>query len=235
MSDALHSLEDRRILITGGGSGLGRATADAVAAAGGLPIVLDRELSSAGQYRGYRVDVTDRPALEQAVGQAAEAVGGLDAVVTAAGLDRPGELRELSAETWERVVAVNLIGTVSTVRAALPYLLASHGRVVTIASTLALRGAAGATAYCASKFGVRGFSHALAAELAGRAGVTTVIPGGMKTAFFAGRTEQYLPQDDSRLNDPARVADVIVHALSQPAGVEVREVLIANELEDSWP
>lgn len=229
------SMESRRVVITGGGSGLGLACAMAISRAGGTPVVLDKDISDAGDYRAQQVDVTDRAAVEQAIVAVAEELGGLDAIVTAAGMDIPGELDEISAGQWETVLGVNLLGTVSAVRAALPYLKKSHGRVVTISSTLALRGAAGATAYSASKFGVRGFSQALAAETAGRVGVTNLIPGGMKTKFFSGRTEQYMPHDDSRLNEPARVAEAIVFALTQPSNVEVREMLIAHEGEDSWP
>ena len=156
-------------------------------------------------------------------------------MVTAAGIDRCGKLEDVAADEWERVIGVNLMGTVSVVRAALPYLKASRGRVVTIASTLGKRALPEATAYCASKFGVVGFSHSLAAETGGEIGVTTMIPGGMKTRFFDDRAEQYKPQDDSRLNDPANVAQAILFVLSQPAGCEVREMLICHEEEGSWP
>ncbi|GAA4284437.1 SDR family oxidoreductase [Brevibacterium daeguense] len=229
------NMDSRRVVITGGGSGLGLACAEAVSRAGGTPVVLDKDISNAGAYRAHELDVTDRAAVQRTITDVAEDLGGLDAIVTAAGMDTPGELDEISAEQWEQVLAVNLLGTVSAVRAALPYLKESHGRVVTVSSTLALKGASGATAYSASKFGVRGFSQALAAETAGTVGVTNLIPGGMKTKFFDGRTEQYKPQDDSRLNEPARVAEAIVFALTQPQNVEVREMLIAHEGEDSWP
>lgn len=223
-----------RVLITGGSSGLGAAVAKAVAEAGGTPVVLDIQAPAEAQAQYYEVDVTDRSAVEHAVEQAA-ADGGLDAVVTAAGIDRCGKLDEVPADQWELVLGVNLLGTVSTARAALPHLEKSHGRLVTIASTLALRGVSDATAYCASKFGVLGFSKALAAETAGRLGVTTIVPGGMDTHFFDDRTEQYRPADNSRLNDPSRVSGAILFALSQPRGCEVRELLICHEGEDSWP
>lgn len=224
-----------RVLITGGASGLGAAVATAVREAGGTPIVLDRDISSLGEVTGYQVDVADTAAVTAAVQRAAEEAGGLDAVVTAAGIDRCGRLEDVAVEDWELVVNVNLFGTVSTVRAALPALKASRGRIVTVASTLALKGVSDATAYCASKFGVLGFTQALAAELKGEVGVTQLIPGGMKTRFFDDRTEQYRPQDDSQLNDPANVANAVLFALSQPAGCEVRELFIAHAEEPSWP
>lgn len=224
-----------RVLVTGGASGLGAAVVEAVLTAGGTPVVLDRDISSVSGVKAFEVDVADRAAVEAAVREAAETVGGLDAVVTAAGIDRCGKLADVEATEWEKVIGVNLMGTVSVVRAALPYLKETHGRVVTVASTLGKRAVADATAYCASKFGVVGFSHALAAETGGQIGVTTMIPGGMKTHFFDDRTEQYKPQDDSRLNDPANTAQAILFALSQPKGCEVREMLVCHEEEGSWP
>lgn len=224
-----------RVLVTGGGSGLGAAVVQSVTAAGGTAVVLDQNISSVSAAKAIEVDVADRAAVEAAVRAAAESLGGLDAVVTAAGIDRCGRLEDVAAEEWEKVIGVNLLGTVSVVRAALPHLLDSHGRAVTVASSLGIKAVSDATAYCASKFGVIGFSRALAAETRGRMGVTTMIPSGMKTHFFDDRTEQYKPQDDSRLNDPMRVAEAILFALHQPRGCEIREMVICHEEEDSWP
>jgi NAD(P)-dependent dehydrogenase (short-subunit alcohol dehydrogenase family) len=156
-------------------------------------------------------------------------------VVTAAGVDTPGRLTDVPAQQWERVVAVNLLGTAAVIRAALPYLERAEGRIVTVASTLGLRAVSDATAYCASKFGVVGFTRALAAELAGRVGVTLLVPGGMATAFFDGRNEQYRPGPDARLNDPADVAEAVLFALRQPAGCAVRELVICPATESSYP
>ncbi|AMB38875.1 MULTISPECIES: SDR family oxidoreductase [Paenarthrobacter] len=224
-----------RVIVTGGGSGLGAAIVEAISNAGGTPVVFDRDVSNVSGVKALEVDVSNREAVEAAVKETAESLGGLDGVVTAAGIDRCGKLGDVAAEEWEKVIGVNLLGTVSTVRAALPYLKESKGRAITIASTLGLRALPDATAYCASKFGVIGFSRALAAETGGVIGVTTIIPGGMKTHFFDDRDEQYKPQDDSKLNDPANVAQAVVFAFSQPFGCEVRELLITPAEEGSWP
>ncbi|GAA2082643.1 hypothetical protein GCM10009780_20850 [Actinomadura alba] len=161
---------------------------------------------------------------------------GLDAVVTAAGIDACGMLGTVPADDWERVVRVNLLGTVAVVRAALPYLTAAgNGRVVTCASTLGLRAVSDATAYCAAKFGVVGFTRALAVETAGRIGVTLLVPGGMDTAFFDSRDEQYRPPPDAKLNRPEDVAAAVLFALVQPAGCELRELVICPSQESSWP
>jgi NAD(P)-dependent dehydrogenase (short-subunit alcohol dehydrogenase family) len=92
-----------------------------------------------------------------------------------------------------------------------------------------------ATAYCASKFGVVGFTRALAAETAGRVGVTLLVPGGMQTPFFDDRPEQYRPPADAKLNRPEDVAAAVLFALGQPPGCEVRELLVAPSTESSWP
>jgi len=220
-------------IVTGAASGLGRAIAAAVARGGGTPIGFD--LNEATGFDAVQVDLADTEASESATRLAIERHGGLDAVVTAAGTDACGPLDGVPSEAWNRVVAVNLLGTAAVVRAALPALIESRGRVVTIASTLAKRGFPDATAYCASKFGVVGFTQALAAETAGRVGVTLLSPGGMQTAFFDGREEKYKPPPDAKLASPEEVAEAVVFALGRPAGVELREALVCPSTESSWP
>jgi NAD(P)-dependent dehydrogenase (short-subunit alcohol dehydrogenase family) len=222
------------VLVTGGSSGLGAAVARAVELAGGTPVVLDR-VAPPFDVDHEIADLADRAGAEAAVGRILTRHTGLRGVVTAAGTDACGRLEDVPADDWERVVMVNLLGTVSVVRAALPALVANGGRVVTVASTLGLRALSDATAYCASKFGVVGFTRALAAETAGRVGVTLLIPGGMHTAFFDSREERYKPPADAKLNRPEDVADTVVFALRQPPGCELRELVVAPSLESSWP
>lgn len=223
------------ILITGGASGLGAATVEAVARQGGTPLVIDRN-EPASDVAFARADLADTEAVDAAVRTLAEKVDGqLHGVFTAAGTDACGKLDDIAVKDWERVIHVNLLGTAAVIRSALPYLKATGGRIVTCASTLGIKAVSDATAYCASKFGVVGFSRALAAELAGEVGVTMLIPGGMHTAFFDGRDEQYKPPPDAKLNRPEHVADSVVFALSQPAGCEVRELVVCASTESSWP
>lgn len=222
------------VFVTGGSSGLGAAVVAAVAEAGGRPAVIDLAPPPDGVPH-VLADLSDGRAAARAVEELVATVGPPDAIVTAAGTDACGPLAEVPADAWERVVAVNLLGTAAVVRAALPHLLERRGTVVTVASTLGLRAVGDATAYCASKFGVVGFTRALATELAGRVGVTLLVPGGMRTAFFDGRTEQYRPGPDAVLNDPADVAAVVLTALRQPPGCEVRELVVATSTEPSWP
>jgi NAD(P)-dependent dehydrogenase (short-subunit alcohol dehydrogenase family) len=233
---------DGPVLVTGGSSGLGAAVVAAVAKRGGRAVVLDRqpplsrlEDASVEDVQFVQVDLADPAAAQAAVEQAVQLVGPPSAVVTAAGTDACGKLDDVGFDAWLRVVQVNLVGTAAVVRAALPHLKATQGRVVTVASTLGIKAVSDATAYCASKFGVVGFTRALAAETAGEVGVTLLIPGGMTTHFFDDRTEQYKPGPDAVLNDPAHVAETILFALSQPARCELRELVVAVSTETSWP
>jgi NAD(P)-dependent dehydrogenase (short-subunit alcohol dehydrogenase family) len=222
------------VLVTGGSSGLGAAVVAAVAKTGGQPYVLDLVPPAEG-VPYLRCDLSDTRAAEEATRRLAEQAGGFDGLVTAAGIDVPGRLADVSSIDWERVVSVNLFATAAVIRAALPYLERSGGTIVTVASTLGVRAVSDATAYCASKFGVVGFTRALAAELAGVVGVTLLVPGGMRTGFFDDRSEQYKPGADAVLNDPANVAAAVMFALTQPPGCAVRELVVCADRETSYP
>lgn len=224
------------VVVTGGSSGLGAAVVAGVAAAGGLPVNLDRRAPEDGAPGEFeQVDLADSKDAEEAVRRVAERHAELRGVVTCAGVDVPGALTEVPTEVWERTVAVNLLGTAAVVRAALPTIERNGGRIVTVASTLGFRAFGDATAYCASKFGVVGFSRALQVELKGRVGVTTLVPGGMATGFFDGRDEQYKPGPDARLADPAHVAEAVLFALSTPPDVQLYELVVGPPTETSWP
>src|SRR3954453_3071445 len=122
---------------------------EAVEQEGGTAIVLDRQPPQNG-FAFQQVDLANARAAEEAVQRAAREAGGLDAVVAGAGTDACGDITDVDADAWDRVILVNLIGTAAVVRAALPHLEQSQGRVVTVASTLGLRALPAATAYCAS-------------------------------------------------------------------------------------
>ncbi|UMB67975.1 SDR family oxidoreductase [Mycobacterium paraterrae] len=223
------------VLIAGGASGLGAATVRAVRRHGGTPLVLDIVKPSDDVPYAW-ADLADTATVEEAVRELADSVGGrVDGVFTPAGVDSCGPLATVAAKDWERVLHVNLLGTAAVVRSALPFLKTTRGRLVTCASTLGIKAVSDATAYCASKFGVVGFTRALAAELAGQVGVTLLIPGGMETPFFDGRDAQYKPPPDAKLNNPENVAETVVFALSQPPGSEIREMVVCSSEESSWP
>jgi 2-dehydro-3-deoxy-L-rhamnonate dehydrogenase (NAD+) len=235
--NALLNAGARRVLVTGGASGLGAAVVELLSRRGDDVTVLDvRPLPPEVDARWIEVDLADGRAAESAVASARKLLGGpLDVVVAAAGIDACGPLSEVPGPLWERVIAVNLVGTAAVVRAAMPDLARDGARVVLVASTLGLRALPDATAYCASKFGLVGFARALAAETGGCPAVTCLMPGGMATPFFDGRPEQYRPGRDAALNDPVNVARAVAFAIDQPPGCEVRELLVCPAKESSWP
>ena len=168
----------RVAVITGAGSGIGRALAVRLAREGALLALLDRDGPAAEatarqcQDAGTRaraavVDVTDREALGTCAAAAVAEFGRIDLVCCAAGVMHTGTVLASAWDDTARVVRVNLLGTMGTVAAFLPPLLASGGgHVVLCSSGFGLLGAARYTAYCASKFAVRGFSEALRMEMA---------------------------------------------------------------------
>ena len=221
------------VIVTGGSAGLGAAMCRVLAKAGASVVSLDRRPSS--DVDTIEADLADSSAAAAATVDAVQRLGVADAVVCCAGTDVPGPFGAIERATWDRIVGVNLLGTAAVIRAALPSLEAGGGRVVTVASTLGHRVVSDATAYCASKFGVVGFTRALAAEYRGRVGVTLLTPGGMRTSFFDDRDDKYKPPADAVLADPEEVAQTILWTLSRPAGLEVKELAVMAPNEGSWP
>ncbi len=237
-------LAGRVALITGGGSGLGAATADVLAAAGmrivvgdvadGRGAVAKRIAADGRAASATHLDVTDPASAEAAVAHALEAFGRLDVLINNAGVDRTAAFEEMELEDWDRIIAVNLRGPVVMTRAALPALRDSGiGHVVNIASTAAKRAWENASAYHATKWGVLGLSHALHTECRTvGVKVTAIVAGGMRTPFLLDR---FPDLDPGLLQDPRNVADTIRFVLSQPAETVIPEVTVLPMRETSWP
>jgi NAD(P)-dependent dehydrogenase (short-subunit alcohol dehydrogenase family) len=180
-------LEERKILITGGASGIGRATASLFRREGAKVAVLDRPASPQDETF-VPVDVADAASVAQAVRTAEAALGGLDGVVNAAGIFSPAGLADTTAELFSRTLAVNLMGTFLVMQAAAPMLLASGpATIVNIGSGVGITPTGpGSTAYVASKGGVIAMSKALAMELAPTVRVNVVCPGMVETPMTQG-------------------------------------------------
>ena len=158
----------RRVLVTGGASGIGAACVDRFQMDGCRVAVLDRNAESVA-FGGAEVtiacDVTDEGALASAVEQAVSGLGGLDVVVAAAGIAGRGTVADTEPADWDRLLAVNLRGVYLTARATIPHLRAAGGgAIVNIASQLGLVAAANAAAYCASKGAVISLTRAMAID-----------------------------------------------------------------------
>jgi 3-dehydrosphinganine reductase len=167
----------RHAIITGGSSGIGRATAEALARRGMTVSLVARgrerldDAASAirtagGTARIAAVDVADRSAVVAALADLEAAGGPCDVLVTSAGIARPGYVQELDDDTYREQMEVNYFGTIHAVRAVLPTMMDRRaGSIVTVSSAAGLVGIFGYTAYTPTKFAVRGFSESLRAEL----------------------------------------------------------------------
>jgi len=242
-------LSGRVALVTGAASGLGQATARALARAGCAVACVDLNAAGAEQTAAelrsdgatcaaLPCDVSDAEAVFATVGVAAERLGRLDIVVCCAAIDHTLSVDELTVEQWDKVIGVNLRGPFLLAKAAMPIMRRQRwGYIVNIASTAATRAWANAAPYHASKWGLVGFGRGLGVE--GRPDnirVTTIIPGGMRTHFFDRFVEQGIPMPDERnLQDPADVADAIVFVLSRPEHSVVQELIVTPPTEPSWP
>ena len=176
-------LAGRRILITGGASGIGRATAALFAAQGARVAVLDRVRGES--EISVLADVSDDASVTRAVGEAVLALGGLDGVVLNAGIDLIASVEAMKAEAWRRIMDVNLTGAFLVTQAALPAMKReATGSIVAVASGAALRPLLHRTAYCASKAALVMFAKTLSMEVAPKIRVNAVCPGAVETPLF---------------------------------------------------
>jgi NAD(P)-dependent dehydrogenase (short-subunit alcohol dehydrogenase family) len=187
--------------VTGGGSGIGRATATRAAREGAAVAVVDLHAEHAeetasmiggagGRAAAYPCDVGDETAVSAAVGAAASELGRLTGVVTAAGIFHGPDLQpahQVSVDDFVTVLRVNLVGTFAVIKHALPHLIDGGGAIVTIASTAAIRGHGLGAGYTASKGGVDALTRLLAVQY-GKHGVRAncICPGGVDTPMTAG-------------------------------------------------
>lgn len=195
----LHSrrLQGRRILITGGASGIGHATAELFVKEGARVALLDREQSDvravAAAIGALAVvaDVTDGAGVRRVVERAAAELSGLDGLVNAAGVAGGQTLSETDEAQWRRVLDVNLTGPMLVTQAALTFLQAnSSATIVNVASGIALRPFAGQGAYAASKAGLLAWTKVLAQELAPTIRVNATCPGPTDTPLMRANVPQ---------------------------------------------
>ncbi|MFF0317564.1 SDR family NAD(P)-dependent oxidoreductase [Micromonospora sp. NPDC005252] len=226
-------------LVTGGASGIGRATAVELRERGARVAVLDLDPSGLPEgIAGIAADVSSRPSVQQAVAAAADALGGIDVVVNNAGIGATGTVADQTDDEWHHVLDVNVVGMARVVSAALPWLRRSeHASVVNLSSIAALNGLPGRALYSASKGAVLSLTLAMATDHV-REGIrfNCVCPGTADTPWVgrllaqaddpaAERLALQARQPIGRLVTPQEVANAIVYLASPLAASTTGTVL----------
>ncbi|MBF6556801.1 MAG: SDR family oxidoreductase [Acidimicrobiales bacterium] len=225
-------LDGQRAVVTGGASGIGRASARRMAEEGAAVAVVDvnveaaREVAEEIDGTAYAADVTDPEGLRAAVDAAAGAMGGITIMFNNAGIGGLSPLHEWAPEEWNRILAVNLTGVYLGFRAAVPHIRASGGgSLVSTASISGTRPAAGEAPYSAAKAGVAALTASAALEYGPQIRVNSVSPGMILTALTEPLV-QFLPHERERfdrvtplgrIGQPDDVADVVVFLCSHLA------------------
>jgi NAD(P)-dependent dehydrogenase (short-subunit alcohol dehydrogenase family) len=225
-------LDGQRAVVTGGASGIGRASARRMAEEGAAVAVVDlngeaaREVADEIDGTAHVADVTDPEGLRAAVEAAAGAMGGITIMFNNAGIGGLSPLHEWTLEEWNRLLAVNLTGVYLGFRAAVPHIRASGGgSIVSTASISGTRPAAGEAPYSAAKAGVAAITASAALEYGPQIRVNSVSPGMILTALTEPLV-QFLPHERERfdrvtplgrIGQPDDVADVVVFLCSHLA------------------
>jgi len=232
------------VLVTGGSQGLGKSICKELAE-DHIVIIGDIQDAKAvklaediqennGEAYPLHLDVSKEENVQEAYREIVDKYGRLDVLINNAGVDFTKAITEMSVAEWDVVMSVNLRGPFITSKYALP-IMSEHGggHIINIVSTACLRAWPEASAYHASKWGLRGFTQALFTE-ARQHGikVTALIAGGMKTPFLLDRFPDI---DQTKLQDPENVAGNIRFLLEGPADTAVPEIMVIPLQETSWP
>jgi NAD(P)-dependent dehydrogenase (short-subunit alcohol dehydrogenase family) len=233
----VHNFKRRKVLVTGGTRGIGRATVELFHSAGATVAINGRTEEAVDAV----ITDLDGSRLIAAVGDlalpgiaarvtaaAAEVMGGLDILINNAGIFRQGKLESFDEDEWDRMLAVNLKAAFFTTQAALPYLRGARGAIVNVASESGLIGNYDSAAYCASKAGLINLTRALALELAPEVRVNCVCPGAVDTDMItvdaqrSGDSAAYLEGLRTyyplrRMARPAEIAEAIAYLASPSA------------------
>ena len=230
------SVQMKSILVTEATRGVGEALTLKFAQQGHVVYALARtrnqlnsllERCGADKVIPFEVDVSKKEQVEEATAAIEREYGSPDVLINNAGTVENVSFAEQELEMIDRIVDVNLKGTLYVTRCVVPGMIArGSGRIINISSVAGTRGIPGQAAYCASKFGMNGFGDTLAQELLPKGVlVTTICPGGIDTPLWDSDTNPY-PGDKTRIMQPKEIVDLIEFLLDQPEGTLHKKIVM---------
>jgi NAD(P)-dependent dehydrogenase (short-subunit alcohol dehydrogenase family) len=233
------SMKDKRVIVTGASSGIGRATAEVLLQEGARVALVGRRESSLAEVSRHAPrdaafvitgDLSDEKETEQSLARSVEALGGLDVLINAAGILKGGRIQDTSLELWDEMMNINLRSVFHLMKLAVPHLERSRGNIVNVSSVTGPRSFPGVLAYCVSKSGVDQLTRCAALELAAMGvRVNAVNPGvvvsglhrsgGMSEEAYAAFLEHSKTTHPlGRVGEAREVADLICFLASDRAG-----------------
>jgi NADP-dependent 3-hydroxy acid dehydrogenase YdfG len=243
-------LSGKVALVTGGGTGIGEAAAQALARAGARVAITGRRLdrldrvvadivAAGGEALAIRSDVSDEADAFRAVEKTVEHLGRLDIVVNSAGVNEAGGIEKLDLAGWRKVIDINLWGTIYTCKAAVPHLKAAGGGdIVNISSTAGRRAAGLFASYATSKHGVNGFTESIRQELGGdNIRVSVVEPGATETEIadsvsdpvWADMMHKHVSKEGAM--QASDIGDAVLFIVSLPRRANVSQILIRPTID----
>jgi len=246
MSD--NNIKGKVVVITGGSSGLGEATARHLSSRGASVVLGARRLgkleaisadieASGGKCVVHQTDVTKSTDVQALVDKAMQEFGRIDVFVNNAGVMSVAPLSALKVDEWDRMIDVNIKGVLYGIAAGLPvFEKQSSGHFINISSVAGLKTSAGMAVYSGTKFAVRAISEGLRQEIGGTIRTTTIMPGLVDSELKFGSTHEASVQAVNQFYesaiDSSSVAKAIAYAIEQPADVDINEIVLRPTVQE---
>ncbi|MET0290148.1 MAG: SDR family oxidoreductase [Pseudoxanthomonas sp.] len=237
-----NGIENKVILITGAGTGLGAETARLLAARGAKVAIAARRkdkldevvadiTAKGGAARAYQLDVTDKTQVNGVLAAVAKDFGRLDVLINNAGVMPIRSMAEVNTEEWDMMIDVNIRGTLYGIAAALPLFTAQDsGHIINLSSVAGTKVfAPGGTVYSATKFAVQAISEGLRQEVGGKIRVTSIEPGAVDSDLkhtTSGNAKDVVLDFYQQAIPAASVARAIAFAIEQPEDVDINEIVL---------